>query len=95
MHGLVRSVQDVLCNGEAPQVAWATIVTSGHCCFWRSPLLTLGFLGCHDDLLPFQVQGLSVAPLNSYSFLDLWYLSCDVVFNKTTQVGDAPGHNSS
>ena len=32
--------------------------------------LTLGFLGHHDDSLPFQVQESSVASLNSYSFLE-------------------------
>ena len=80
MHGLVRLVQDVLCSGEACQVVWATIATSGHCRFWKSPLLTPGFLGCHDNFLPFQVQESFVAFLNSYSFLDLQYLSCDVLF---------------
>ena len=94
MHGLVHWVQDVLYNGEACQVIWATIAPFGYCRFRRSPLLTLGFLGRHDHLLPFHVQGSTVAPLNSYPFLDLWYLSSDVIFNKTTQVGDAPGHDS-
>ena len=81
MHGLVHSVQDVLCSGEARQVAWATIATSGHCCFWKSSLLTPGFLGCNDDLLPFQVQESFVALLNFYPFLDLQHLSCDVMLN--------------
>ena len=58
-------------------------------------MLTLGFLGRHDDPLPFQVQGSSVAPLDSYPFLDLWYLSCDVVVKEPTQVGDAPGYDCS
>ena len=79
MHGLGRLVQKVLCSREARQVAWATIATSGHCHFWRSLLLTLGFLNCHDDPLLFQVQESTVTPLNSYPFLDLQYLSCDMV----------------
>ena len=78
----MHSVRAVLCSGVACQVAWATIAISGHCRFWRSLLLTPGFLSCHDDFLPFQVQESSVAPLNSYPFLDLQYLSCDTVLNK-------------
>ena len=30
-----------------------------------------------------------MAPLDSYLFFNLWYLSCDVVVNKITPVGDA------
>ena len=71
MHGLMHLVQNVLYSREARQVAWATIATSGHCRFWRSFLLTPGFLSSHDDLLSFQVQESFVAPLNFYPFLDL------------------------
>ena len=83
MHGLVHLIQDVLCSEEAHQVAWATIATSGHCRFWRFFLLTSGFLGRHDDFLPFQVQESSLAPLNFYLFLDLQHLSCDAVLNNS------------
>ena len=85
---------DVCCHGKAHQVAWATITASGHCCFWRSLLLTpdfwvvmmiLYFPRYKNHLWPF----LTLTPsLTSCTLVIMWHLTL-------IWLGSVSGHNCS